>query len=220
MKVTLLKYTPEPELTVALAAKTCHTKTVAEAMNLGEEDVRKIISVVLKSGHLSVLEHASFTFAIEDVSRVLTHQLVRHRIASYSQQSQRYVKLEDFPFIIPPEIEKNQQAREIFLVCAQKCMEAYNRLIESGLSIEDARYILPSAAKTNILVTMNARELHHFFSLRCCERSQWEIRELSKEMLKEVKKVAPNIFANAGPVCVRGQCPEGDFSCLKEAEQK
>lgn len=220
MKVTLLKYTPEPELTVALAAKTCHTRTVEEAMKLGDDEVRKIISIILKSGHFSVLEHASFTFAIEDVSRVLTHQLVRHRIASYSQQSQRYVKLENFPFIIPPEIEKNPQAKEIFIACAQKCMEAYNTLIDCGLSIEDARYILPSATKTNIIVTMNARELHHFFAMRCCERSQWEIRELSKAMLREVKKVAPNIFANAGPECIRGQCPEGDFSCLKEGFQK
>ncbi|MEM3397279.1 MAG: FAD-dependent thymidylate synthase [Thermoplasmata archaeon] len=220
MKVILLKHTPEPELTVALAAKTCHTRTVEEAMKLSEEEVKKIISIVLKSGHFSVLEHANFTFAIEDVSRVLTHQLVRHRIASYSQQSQRYVKLEDLPFVIPPEIEKNLQSKQVFLECAQKCMEAYNQLIEMGLTIEDARYILPSATKTNIIVTMNARELYHFFSLRCCERSQWEIRELAKEMLKEVKRVAPNIFADAGPECVRGKCPEGDFSCLKEAEQK
>ncbi|MEM4161068.1 MAG: FAD-dependent thymidylate synthase [Thermoplasmata archaeon] len=220
MKVTLVKYTPEPELIVALAAKSCHTKTVGDAMKLSEDEARKIISVILKSGHFSVLEHASFTFAIEDVSRVLTHQLVRHRIASYSQQSQRYVRLEDFPFVIPPEIEKNPKAKQIFLECAGKCMEAYNALIDAGFAIEDARYILPSAAKTNIIVTMNARELHHFFALRCCERSQWEIRELAKAMLSEVKKVAPNIFANAGPECLRGKCPEGDFSCLKEVTQK
>ncbi|MCX8173469.1 MAG: FAD-dependent thymidylate synthase [Thermoplasmata archaeon] len=220
MKVTLIRYTPEPEYTVALAAKTCHTRTVEDAMKLSEEEVRKIISIVLKSGHFSVLEHANFTFAIEDVSRVLTHQLVRHRIASYSQQSQRYVKLEDFPFVIPPEIEKNPEAKQIFIECARKCMEAYNGLIEAGLTIEDARYILPSATKTNIIVTMNARELHHFFALRCCERSQWEIRELARAMLGEVKKVAPNIFVDAGPECARSNCPEGDFSCLKEGEQK
>lgn len=219
MKVTLIRYTPEPELTVAIAAKSCHTKTIAEAVELSEEEVKKIIKTILKSGHFSVLEHASFTFAVEDVSRVLTHQLVRHRIASYSQQSQRYVKLEGFPFVIPPEIDKNTKAKQIFLECALKCIEAYNALSEAGISIEDARYILPSAVKTNIIVTMNARELHHFFALRCCERSQWEIRELAKAMLREVKKVAPNIFANAGPECLRGKCPEGDFSCLKEAQK-
>lgn len=216
MKVRLIRYTPEPELTVALAAKTCHTKSVDEAMNLRPEEVQKIISIVLSSGHFSVLEHANFTFAIEDVSRVLTHQLVRHRIASYSQQSQRYVRLEGMPFVVPPEIEKNPRAKEIFMECAARCMEAYNALVSAGLSIEDARYILPSATKTNIIVTMNARELHHFFSLRCCERSQWEIREVANAMLAEVKKVAPNLFYNAGPECVRGKCPEGDFSCLKE----
>lgn len=216
MKVRLIRYTPEPELTVALAAKTCHSKSIDEAMDFCEDEVRKIISIVLNSGHLSVLEHANFTFAIEDVSRVLTHQLVRHRIASYSQQSQRYVRLEGMPFVIPPEIEKNPKAKEIFMECAAKCMETYNTLIGLGIPVEDARYILPSATKTNIVVTMNARELLHFFSLRCCERSQWEIRELANAMLEEVKKVAPNIFYNAGPECRRGKCPEGDFSCLKQ----
>ncbi|MGB9636590.1 MAG: FAD-dependent thymidylate synthase [Thermoplasmata archaeon] len=218
MKVRLLEYTPEPERVVAMAAKTCHTRTVEEAMNLSEREIKKIISIVLKSGHFSVLEHASFTFAVEDVSRVLTHQLVRHRIASYSQQSQRYVKLEDLPLVVPPDIEKNPEAKAIFSETAEKCMDTYNKLIEKGFTIEDARYILPSAIKTNIIVTMNARELLHFFALRCCERSQWEIRELANAMLAEVKKVAPNIFADAGPECIRGKCPEGDFSCLKNTK--
>jgi thymidylate synthase (FAD) len=216
MKVTLLRYTPEPEYTVAMAAKTCHTMTVEEASKIDSAEIKKIISIVIKSGHHSVLEHANFTFSIENVSRVLTHQLVRHRIASYSQQSQRYVLMTGMPFAIPPEIEKNPEARKIFTETAEACMNAYKKMIDMGISIEDARYILPSATHTNIIVTMNARELLHFFTLRCCERSQWEIRELANAMLKEVKKVAPNIFANAGPECVRGNCPEGDFSCLKE----
>ena len=160
-----------------------------------------------------MLEHAVFTFAVEDVSRALTHQLVRHRLASYSQKSQRWVEEKDAVYITPPGIKAGTQAYKIFQETVRFAFDSYARLLEEGISKEDARYLLPNAVETKIVVTMNARELLHFFSLRCCNRSQWEIRALAHTMLSLVKEIASTIFANAGAPCVRGDCPEGEMSC-------
>jgi thymidylate synthase (FAD) len=175
------------------------------------EQARNAIRRVLGYGHYSVIEHASFTFSVEGVSRALTHQLVRHRIASYTQQSQRYVTydtLEDY--VAPRSISENKKAKKIYNDTLKQISDAYQRLLKLDIPEEDARFLLPNAAKTNILITMNARELRHFFNLRCCERSQWEIREMAIEMLRQAKKAAPSLFENAGPSCVEsGYCPEG-----------
>ena len=213
MKVKLLRYTPDPEILCAAAALTSSrregaSKTIEE---LTLERARQIIKRIISYGHYSVIEHASFTFSLEGVSRALTHQLVRHRLASYTQQSQRYVAYNTLEhYVVPKTIQQNEEARKIFEDALEKVSEAYQKLLEMEIPKEDARFVLPHAAKTNIVVTMNARELRHFFNLRCCERSQWEIREVAVEMLKQVKKVAPALFENAGPFCVEyGYCPEG-----------
>ena len=165
-------------------------------------------------GHTSVIEHASFTFAISDVSRSLTHQLVRHRIASYSQQSQRYVNLNEPTYVIPPLIAKNKKTKEAYEQTMQAIWEHYNKLLKLHIPAEDARYVLPNATCTNIMVTMNARSLLNFFELRCCLHAQWEIRMLANKMLREVKVVAPRIFKNSGPACkTKGICPEKKKNC-------
>jgi thymidylate synthase (FAD) len=170
-------------------------------------------------GHQSVLEHASFTFGIEGISRVTSHQLVRHRVASFSQQSQRYVShKERFAAVIPPTIEENPEAVSLFEAQLAAMHKAYAVMVEAGIPAEDARYILPNATETKIMVTMNARELLHFFHLRCCERAQWEIRAMAVEMLKLMKIAAPIIFRDAGPGCLAGPCPEGQFCCGKTSE--
>jgi len=212
MKVKLINYTPEPEKTVAAAAYTCHSKECA-SMEMPDEKIRKILRATRISGHHSVMEHASFTFAVDDVSRSCTHQLVRHRIASFSQQSQRYVNLSKTDYVIPETVEKKNETRKIFEKTMKNLWDTYNRLVENGIPDEDARYVLPNATKTSIVITMNARELHHFFSLRCCNRAQWEIRNMANKMLKEVGRVAPVLFEDAGPMCKQlGYCPETE-SC-------
>ncbi len=220
-RVSLLQYTPDPERTVALAARLCYSDTGIEGLKerLTEASARKLLKKIIKLGHFSVLEHASFTFGIEGISRATSHQLVRHRIASYSQQSQRYVAFrERLEYITPPTIGSDSELRERFDRMVAELFETYRWLLERGIPQEDARYILPNAAETKIIVTMNARELLHFFSLRCCERAQWEIREMAKRMLSLVKKVAPTIFEKAGPGCVRGRCPEGEMTCGRPDE--
>jgi len=216
MKVNLIKYTQKPEKTVAVAARLCYSPVgVDDLMNeLSDESVEKLVRFVIKSGHLSTTEHINFTFAIEGVSRALTHQLVRHRIASYNQQSQRYVKFKDnFEYILPPSIEKDKDARKKFEGMISDIHGLYKELLASGIEAEDARYILPNASETKIIVTMDGRELLHFFTVRCCNRAQWEIRELATKMLKLVKRVAPLVFEKAGPNCLRGSCQEGKFKC-------
>lgn len=216
MKVQLLNYSNNPEKTVALAAKLCYTTKSIEQIikSIEKEKPDRIIKKIIKLGHYSVLEHVSFTFGIEDISRVTSHQLVRHRLASYAQKSQRYTKItETEPYIIPKEIAHNQDLMLKFQEISAKSTAFYLELLEKGISFEDARYILPQATTTNIIFTANARELLHFFRLRCCNRAQWEIRELACNMLKIVKDIAPNIFANAGPPCLNGLCPEGELSC-------
>ncbi|MBN2405319.1 MAG: FAD-dependent thymidylate synthase, partial [Coriobacteriia bacterium] len=159
-------------------------------------------------------EHASYTFAIDGVSRALTHQLVRHRLASYNQQSQRYVTYaEDPDFIIPPSVADQPAALETFSAATDALFTAYRALLDAGVPAEDARYLLPNAMETKIVVTMNIRELLHFFELRCCKRAQWEIRELSLHMLDLAEKTAPYIFMDAGAACRRGPCSEGKMTC-------
>jgi thymidylate synthase (FAD) len=213
MKVKLICYTPEPERVCAAAALTSPgsggTSEIFESLDL--EKARKTLRRIMGYGHVSVIEHANFTFSLEEVSRALTHQLVRHRIASYTQQSQRYVTYDTLKeYVTPPSIADKPEAKQVFDEALENISKTYQKLLEMGIQKEDARYILPNAAKTNIIVTMNARELRHFFNLRCCARTQWELREVATEMLRQVKKVAPSLFENAGPNCVElGFCPEG-----------
>jgi thymidylate synthase (FAD) len=237
LKVILLRHTPDPEETVAMAAKLCYSP--ADISSLKEKietrDQKAFVEKLIKMGHMTPIEHASFTFAIEGISRACSHQLVRHRLASYSQQSQRYVSQkskvksqksepdETFDYIIPPLIKEDDVAREIFEKFMLEAQKTYDllieRLAENGLKGEsanqDARFVLPNAAETKIMVTMNARELLHFFRQRCCNRAQWEIRRMAEEMLRLVKKIAPTIFHKAGPACLYAPCPEGDYTCGK-----
>ena len=256
MKVKLIRYTPNPESLVTSCAKLCYSPVGIDEIeqDLTNSNIQKFLDRLIKMGHESPLEHISFTFAVEGVSRVLSHQLVRHRIASYSQKSQRYVKENQFEYIIPHAIENIPEAKEIFMKTMENNQIAYdelvdlllleqikdfwrcegvpeNKIIEDDLiddfkerykngykimekkAIEDARYVLPNACETKIVLTMNARSLLNFFRLRCCNRAQWEIRELADRMLVECKKVAPIIFSKAGPECIRTKCSEGSISC-------
>lgn len=215
MKVKLINFTPQPEKTIAAAARLCYSPIGAEDIleDFTEDKVEKFLNHLVELGHQSPIEHATFTFAIEGVSRALTHQLVRHRIASYSQQSQRYVSENQFSYIIPPSIQKDSKALALFKEKMNQIQETYNELAQI-VPNEDARYILPNACETKIVCTFNTRSLYNFFQHRCCNRAQWEIRKLANKMLIEVKKVAPILFAKAGPSCVtKGYCPEGKMSC-------
>ncbi|MBR3105674.1 MAG: FAD-dependent thymidylate synthase [Clostridia bacterium] len=224
LHVELLAYTPDPEKTCALAARTCYSAMEYDQLKalVDEKDQAAFLRRIVASGHLSVLEHASFTFGVSGVSRALLAQITRHRIASFSVQSQRYVSLEKgFGYIIPPRIKElgEDAVREFESQMAQ--MQAWYQGWQEKLgenANEDARFVLPNACETHITLTMNARELLHFFSLRCCNRAQWEIRDLATEMLRQCKQVAPVIFESAGPGCVRGACPEGAKSCGQAAE--
>ncbi len=216
MNVVLLYHTPDPERAIATAARLCYAPVgAAELMEtMSEERQRSVLSTIMKSGHFSTLEHASYTFAIDGVSRALTHQLVRHRLASFNQQSQRYVKFKDGVSVVTPHtVEENPEAQAIFDEAVAAAEEAYRKLLSLDIPAEDARYLLPNACESKIVVTMNVRELLHFFSLRCCNRAQWEIRELAHQMLELARPTAPFIFADAGAPCVRGACPEGKMSC-------
>lgn len=247
MKVKIIQHTPEPEKLVASAAKLCYSPVGVENImdGLDEEKVDKFLSMLMDLGHESPVEHVVFTFGVEGVSRVLTHQLVRHRVGcSYSQQSQRYVRLEQFEYIMPPEIERIPAAKERFIKAMEEDQRAYSELAEllreehlkkylsegktekqakmmaEKTAIEDARYVFPNACETKIVFTMSARALMNFFRQRCCNRAQWEIREMAEEMLRQVKGVAPILFKNAGPGCVADKCPEGTMSCGKMSEMK
>ena len=266
LKVKIIAHTPEPDKVVAQAGKLCYSAVGVNEITqkLTEEEIARYVNMLASIGHESPLEHVSFTFAIEGISRACTHQIVRHRIASYSQQSQRYVKLEQFEYIIPPAIESNSEAKRIFIEAMERDQKAYDELVDLLLedilidkhaadygscireilkenpdavpdrskvldlyaekflkeygkaekqAIEDARYVFPNACETKIVITMNARSLLHFFNVRCCNRAQWEIREMATEMLKECKKIAPALFKKAGPDCVYGKCGEGKMSC-------
>lgn len=216
MNVELLYHTPDPERAIATAARLCYAPVgAAELMEtMPETRVASVLSTIMKSGHFSTLEHASYTFAIDGVSRALTHQLVRHRIASFNQQSQRYVKFTDgVETVKPASVSENDEADAVFDEAIRQATDAYAKLLELGVPAEDARYLLPNAAESKIVVTMNVRELLHFFELRCCNRAQWEIREMAHKMLELARPTAPYVFADAGAPCVHGSCPEGKMSC-------
>lgn len=239
MKVKVIAHTPEPEKVISMAAKLCYSPVGVDGIekNLTDESIEKFLNMLVGIGHESPLEHVAFTFAVEGISRSCSHQIVRHRIASFSQQSQRYVKLNQFEYIIPPEIEDIEEAKLLFIDAMKKDQEAYdklvdvlfekhyNNLIESGKNekeakrhaekkaIEDARYVFPNACETKMVFTMNTRSLYNFFNHRCCERAQWEIRELAIEMLKQVREIAPILFKDMGPKCLKGACPEGKMTC-------
>ncbi|NLI60341.1 MAG: FAD-dependent thymidylate synthase [Clostridiales bacterium] len=231
LKVKLLRYTPEPEKVIAMAAKLCYSSADIDELAEGvdQKDQAGFLEKLMDMGHLSPVEHASFTFGVEGVSRSLLAQITRHRIASFSVKSQRYVSQQSlgqgiFDYIVPPSIkELGDEHVEKFEKQMAQIQDWYDEWIEAlgnqgEKSNEDARFVLPNAAETKFVVTMNARELLHFFSLRCCNRAQWEIRNLAIEMLRQVKEVAPNLFRNAGPGCVRGKCPEGKMTCGKAKE--
>ncbi len=229
LKVLLLKHTADPEETVAMAAKLCYSPSDIELLKvkIATRDQKKFVEKLMEMGHMSPIEHASFVFAVEGISRACSHQLVRHRLASFSQQSQRYVSEEaGFDYVVPPSIEKDPELKGYFEEAMEMAQKTYNHIVKKlnskGLKGEeanqDARFVLPNACETKIMITMNARELIHFFSQRCCHRAQWEIRALATEMLKLVKPVAPTIFKKAGPECIKGKCPEGEYNCGKARE--
>lgn len=217
MKVTLITHTPEPEKVIASAAKLCYSSSDIESLmnDLTAEKIETFIKKLVDLGHQSPLEHCSFTFGIEGISRALSHQLVRHRIASYSQKSQRYVKEGQFEYIIPPKITENQADINVYENFMRHSQEVYDYFIRNGIPAEDARFVLPNACETKIIMTMNIRTLLHFFEERCCNRAQWEIRHMAYAMLRICKEIAPNLFAKAGASCVRGKCKEGKMSCGK-----
>jgi thymidylate synthase (FAD) len=220
MKVFLLSYTKDAERLCAAAGHSCYSDKPASEMidDFDQSRASKMISKVVAMGHHSVIEHASFTFSLEGVSRSLTHQLVRHRIASFSQQSQRYVSLNEPTYVIPPKVAEDPELKREFEELMAIIWQAYRRL-EERVPPEDARYVLPNACTTNIVVTMNARELWHFFALRCCNRAQDEIRQVADEMLRLAKEASPTIFAEAGAPCLRGPCPEGKMTCGRPRRQ-
>ncbi|MFZ5997888.1 MAG: FAD-dependent thymidylate synthase [Nitrospirota bacterium] len=233
LKVILLKHTPNPEETVAMAAKLCYSPSDISDLKekIETKDQKAFVEKLMKMGHMSPVEHASFTFAVEGISRACSHQLVRHRLASYSQQSQRYVsETAGFDYVLPPVIKEDRELRTHFEQFMTEAQKAYNNIVkklnEKGITGEaanqDARFVLPNAAETKIIITMNARELLHFFRQRCCKRAQWEIRQLAEQMLALAKKVSPVIFGKAGPGCLYAPCPEGEYSCgrIKEVRKK
>ncbi|MDR0501237.1 MAG: FAD-dependent thymidylate synthase [Coriobacteriales bacterium] len=216
MQIEILYHTPEPERAVATAARLCYAPVGAAELRdkMTAEQVQKVLATIMKSGHHSALEHASYTFAIDGVSRALTHQLVRHRIASFNQQSQRYVTFKQEPDVVMPQsVAENPELSAIFNSAIKNAYQSYAQLIEAGIPAEDARYLLPNACVSKIVATMNIRELLHFFELRCCNRAQWEIREMAASMLALVQPTAPYIFMDAGAACRRGSCPEGKMTC-------
>jgi len=230
VNVILLQCTPEPERLVALAARLCYSPASIGDLrqDISRKDVRNLVRRILSMGHASVLEHVTFTYGVEGISRATSHQLVRHRIASYSQQSQRYVAT-TFGYVTPKSLGRRQGRKrgskesdpaqdgnplyDKFERHMRNCSKLYEEMLEAGIPAEDARFVLPNATETKILISMNARELHHFFALRLCRRAQWEIREMAKKMLAIAYEKAPLLFGNAGPGCLRGRCPEGEMTC-------
>ncbi len=244
IKVVLLAHTPMPEQTVAAAARLCYSDTGVEALRnaISPERAQQFVQMLDGFGHESPVEHASFTFGIEGVSRSFLAQVTRHRLASYSVQSQRYVRQENFVYITPPAIEEDPVLLQEYEAMMQHSVDTYNRLadalaekyvpefLQQGLSeetarnkaekkaIEDARYVLPNACETKMVLTMNVRSLRNFFRLRCCNRAQWEIRAVANEMLRLCCEAAPALFSGAGPSCCTGGCTEGKMSCGKAKE--
>ena len=246
MKVTLITHTPHPEQTVAAAARLCYSASDIDQVRerLTEEKAVSFVEMLSDIGHESPVEHVTFTFGIEGVSRSLLAQITRHRMASYSVQSQRYVPAGQFRYVVPPEIEAIPEAREEYLRAMEEDQRHYEALsalliekhkkewmaagkdeqtaakLAEKQGIEDARFVLPNACETKIIVTMNVRSLRHFFRLRCCNRAQWEIRAVADEMLRLCYEVSPALFVKAGPPCASGPCTEGKMSCGKMAEMR
>ena len=223
MKVVLVRHTLSPEEVVALGARRCYSKARVDDLleRVEAKDQTDFVHKIMSMGHDSVLEHASFTFGIEGVSRTLLAQITRHRVASFSVQSQRYVSYESgFGYIVPPKIEAlGEDAVAEFeqqMATIHQWYTDWQQKLGTGEGgNEDARFVLPGACETRMMVTMNVRELRHFFSLRMCSRAQWEIRALAAEMHRLCMEVAPTLFENAGPGCLRGACPEGEKTCGK-----
>jgi len=214
--IRLLNHTPDPERAIAAAARLCYAPTGAADLldRMSDADVRRVLKTIITSGHTSALEHASYTFAVDGVSRAMTHQLVRHRIASFNQQSQRYVTYSTEPvFVVPPSVAAQPEAAGRFEGAMQAAYACYRELLDAGVPAEDARYVLPNAMESKIVITMNIRELLHFFGLRCCKRAQWEIRSLAEGMLALAAPTAPYILMDAGASCRRGPCREGAMTC-------
>ena len=226
LKVILLRHTLSPEETIALSAKLCYSKSTIEDLKekISQKDQSAFIEKLTGMGHESVLEPVTFSFGVEGVSRVLLAQLTRHRIASFSVQSQRYVSYENgFGYIMPESIaalgeEAVQQYQKQMDTIEAWYVEWQKKLGKGEKSNEDARFVLPNACETRLVVTMNVRELRHFFSLRMCNRAQWEIRKMAEEMFRICFETAPALFIDAGPACIRGKCPEGEKSCGMAAE--
>ena len=223
MKAVLIRHTLSPEEVVALGARLCYSKARVDDLldKVEAKDQTEFVHKIMSMGHDSVLEHASFTFGIEGVSRTLLAQITRHRVASFSVQSQRYVSYEKgFGYIVPPKIEAlgadavAEFERQMDTM-HQWYVQWQEKLGTGEGGNEDSRFVLPGACETRMMVTMNVRELRHFFSLRMCSRAQWEIRALATEMHRLCMEVAPALFADAGPGCLRGACPEGEKSCGK-----
>ena len=243
-KVILLAHTPNPEHTVAAAAKLCYSSSTITDLNenLTDEKAASFVEMLSEIGHESPIEHASFTFGIEGVSRSLLAQITRHRMASFSVKSQRYVREGAFEYVTPPEIAADDEALAIYKEIMEEDQKRYDRLAEilkekhiktflaegkdektaerlaEKKAIEDARFVLPNSCETQMVMTMNARSLHNFFRIRCCKRAQWEIQDIANQMLALVTEVAPNLFKNAGPSCISGKCSEGKMSCGKPDE--
>ncbi len=242
--VKLISHTPDPERTIACAAKLCYSSSDIDTLmdGLTDEKVHSFVEMLSEIGHESPIEHVSFTFGIEGVSRALLAQFTRHRIASYSVKSQRYVTEGAFDFVTPPEVAADEEALKIYSETMAATQESYDRIaailkekhkadflaegkdektatrLAEKKAIEDARFVLPNACETKMVVTMNARSLLNFFRHRCCQRAQWEIREVADQMLALVSAVAPELFKKAGPPCLVGPCPEGKMSCGKAKE--
>ena len=242
MPVNTIDGSKNPERVVAAAGKLCYSNS--DVMNLynglDDQATEKFVNMLSSMGHESPIEHISFTFGIEGISRTCSHQIVRHRIASYSQQSQRYVDLQNsFNYIIPEAIKNNEKAKLLYEKSMLTDMDVYKEITQTlvneytkGITdkaeiskltkkaLEDSRFALPNACETKIIVTMNARTLLNFFKERCCSRAQWEIRDVANQMLDIVLNIAPNVFATAGAPCVFGKCPEGKMSCGKRQNPK
>jgi len=240
-KVSLLTYTENPEKLVAAAAKLCYSSSAADKLleGLDEDKTEHFVQMLAEIGHESPIEHCSFTFSIAGVSRAFLAQMTRHRIASYSVQSQRYVEENEFGYVTPPEIAGSPQALALFEQAMDSALQSYKAIADilrsghqralmdagaeekeavrkaSKMAIEDARFVLPNACDTNMVVTMNARSLLNFFRHRCCNRAQWEIHAVADQMLRLTRGVAPTLFSWAGPPCLRGSCPEGKMTCGK-----
>lgn len=245
-KVYLLAHTPNPEHTIASAAKLCYSSAKISDLteSLTDEQAASFVDMLSEIGHESPIEHASFTFGIEGVSRSLLAQITRHRMASFSVKSQRYVREGSFEYVTPPEISAEPEALALYEELMAEDQRVYDRITEilkekhktqflkdgkdektanrmaEKKAIEDARFVLPNSCETQMVMTMNARSLHNFFRHRCCARAQWEIQDVANQMLALVCEVAPSLFKNAGPSCLSGHCPEGKMSCGRAKEMR